>query len=400
MAPGTAPLRVLMAHSHYRQRGGEDVVFEAERDLLRDHGHDVDEFVRDNADVRVETRTRRLRAAASTVWARETGSHLAERINRFRPDIVHVHNTFTQLSPVVARVCRQAGVPVVQTLHNYRFGCAAATLFRDGAPCEDCVGRRVGWPGVAHACYRGSRAESAVIATMNALHRGLGTWSDVSRYLAPTQFARDRLVAIGLPPERVAVKPHFVTPDPGMGRPGTERGFVLFVGRLTEEKGVRVLLAAAARASDVPVRVVGDGPLATEVRRAALPNVTLLGPRPHREILEMMGAARSVVVPSVWYETFGLVVIESYARGTPVIVSDIGALGELVDEDTGVRVAPGDPVALAAALQEAWTSAEAADARGRAARQRYVERYTAAAGYAALHRVYDDVLDEHRATDQ
>jgi hypothetical protein len=196
-------MRQLLVHNRYQQPGGEDAVFEAEAALLQRHGHDVEQWVEDNREIPT-TPTARL--AAHTVWSSPAVRRLEAILHRTRPEVVHFHNTFPLISPAAYVTCRRQGVPVVQTLHNYRLICPNAMLFRDGHPCEECVGRVVPWPGVVHACYRGSRAQTAVAAAMLATHRVRGTWTrDVDVYVALTQFARGKFLRGGLPETRIVV---------------------------------------------------------------------------------------------------------------------------------------------------------------------------------------------------
>ena len=224
------------------------------------------------------------------------------------------------------------GVPVIQTLHNYRILCPNALLFRDGNVCEECLGSPVAWRAVAHACYRQSRISSALVTTMLAVHRAFDTWDKmVDLYIADSSFCRNKYVQAGFARERVAVKPGFVSPDPGEGE---HRGdYCLFVGRLSEGKGLDVLFDAWRKLGpSFPLKVVGDGPRSPVVAAAVreMPWIEWLGFKPPTEVLQLMGEARVLVVPSQWYETFGLVVVEGFAKGTPTIVADGGALAELV----------------------------------------------------------------------
>ena len=391
-------MKVLLVHERYRQHGGEDVVVDTEARLLADHGHRVLRYERDNAEIDEYGRLQRARLAVRTVWAADVARDLGRLIGAERPDVAHVHNTFPLLSPAVIATCHRAGVPVVQTLHNYRLVCPEARCFRDGAPCEDCVGRRVAWPGVVHGCYQGSRARSAVVASMLATHSVLGTWDrKVDLYIAPSVAARQTLVEGGLAQDRMVLVPHVVdAPDPAPPSSSPPEPYALFAGRLSAEKGADVLVDAAGRAGEVQVRVVGDGP---ERPSGAAPNVELLGARPHAEVIELMRSARVVVVPSRWRETFGLVVAEAYACGVPVIASAIGALTELVDDGrTGWLVPPGDPISLAERLRWSWTHHREVAAAGRAARQAWEQRYSPAAGYPRLVDAFQRATGTRRAS--
>lgn len=386
-------MKVLLVHERYREPGGEDRVFEAEAATLEAHGHRVTRLEDDNARI---DELPRSRLALDTVWSRAGRRRLRDAVHEANPDVVHFHNTFPLLSPAVYGAVRDAGPAVVQTLHNFRPICPSAQLFRDGRPCRDCVGRAVPWPGVLHACYRDDRAASAVVATMIATHGALGTWREgPDVWIALTPFSRDRFVEGGFPPERIVVKPNFVESDPGVGEgPGAH---VAYVGRLTEEKGIGVLLAAwEALDDDVPLRIAGDGPLRERVERAAAadPRIEWTGWLDRESVLGLVRESRFVVFPSIWYETFGLGIVEAFASGRPAIASDRGAMADLVEEGrTGRRVAPGDAAALAAAVAEAWSDPDATAAMGREARAEYERRYTAERGHAALIETYGIALE-------
>lgn len=384
--------RVLIVHNRYQQAGGEDAVVADEAALLTSRGHDVRQLLVDNRDIpQRRSVLTSARLAVGTVWSRPAAEWVRTAVRDFRPDVVHFHNTFPLISPSAYYAVRAEGVAVVQTLHNYRLLCPAAIFYRDAKVCEDCLGRAVPWPGVVHGCYRQSRPQTGVVAAMLVAHRVARTWHRaVDRYVALTEFARQRLIAGGLPADRIAVKPNFVYPDPGPGAHGG--GYALFVGRLTPEKGIPTLLAAWGQLDgSIPLKIVGDGPLRGQVARAAQrhPEIEWLGPRSAAEVLALMGDALVVIVPSEWYETFGRVVIEAYAVGTPVISSRIGALAELVTHgETGLAVPPGQPGALAEAVR--WARAHPVEWRsmGAAARRVFEERYTAERNYDALLAIY------------
>jgi glycosyltransferase involved in cell wall biosynthesis len=387
---GVPPVRrVVQVHTRYRQPGGEDRVVEAERQLLEDVGVAVEQVIFDNADLH-ESRTLAgdLRLAASAIWSRNARRRVATALKRHRAEVMHVHNTFAAASPSVYGAASTAGVPVVQTLHNYRFVCPSATTFRDGHACTDCVGRRIAWPGVVHSCVRGSRAQSLVATATLGVHRALRTYeTGIDTYVALTSFQRQLLMDGGLPGERIQVVPNFLEPDPG---PGTgPRSGILYVGRLSEEKGTATLVRAADLVPGVS-SVVGDGPLAPPVQEAAAAGrLDYLGPLSAAAVGERLRGAAALVVPSICFEGFPMVLVEAYAAGTPIIASRIGSLAEIVEDGaTGVLVEPGDGARLAQAMSWALDHPGELARMGAAGRERYETRYRGAAHLATLLDIY------------
>jgi len=390
-------MRILLVHNRYQQPGGEDVVFEAETALLRAHGHEVVQYVEDNAEI---PSLNLARVAVGTIWSRRAVRRLQGRLAELRPHLAHFHNTFPLISPAAYVACRRAGVPVVQTLHNYRLICPNGLLFRDGHRCEDCVTRRVAWPGVLHACYRASRAQTATVAAMLALHHVRDTWNDdVDVYVALTDFARQKLIEGGLPADKIRIKPNFVEPDPGPGP--RERDGVLFVGRLSEEKGVRTLLRAwAAVGAGVPLRIAGAGPLEPLVRESAnnSSSIHYLGPLTRTNVFEHMHAAHALVFPSEWYEALPVTLLEAFACGLPVIAADHGAAAEIVTHgETGLLFRPGDPDALAQQISWSVRHRDAFARMGITARKLFESRYTAQATYERLLDIYRVALGRSHA---
>lgn len=385
--------RVLIAHNRYRQSGGEDVVVTAETRLLQQHGHEVSQYSLDNRDI---AEADRLRTAGRTLWSRSSHREMTRILRQDRPTIAHFHNTFPLMSPAVYYAARKVGVVVVQTLHNYRLICPNALLFRNGRVCEDCVGRAVPWPGVVHACYRGSRPASAAVAGMVALHRGLGTWRHaVDAYIAPTEFARKKLVEGGLPADRIAVKPHFLHEDPGHGEHGG--GYALFVGRLSVEKGLATLLQAWARLSDaLPLKILGTGPAGPPAVSPA--GVEWLGAQPRERVLALMRDAALLIFPSECYEAFPMVLAEAFATGLPVMASRLGAAAEVVvDGFSGRLFTPGDPADLASTVTWMIAHRPEALAMGRNGRSEFEAKYTAATNYALLREIYLNAVERAAA---
>lgn len=390
-------MKILVVHNRYQQRGGEDVVVESETDLLAEHGHIVHRFTADNEMI---TGSRRVAAALQAPWNRRAYQDVRAVVRRQRPDVVHVHNTSPLLSPSVLYAAREGGAATVHTLHNFRHLCASAYLLRDGQTCELCLGARIGWHAVRHACYRDNRIASGVVVTVNAVHRALNTWeTQVDRFIAPSALVKRKFVQGGFPSERIIVKPHFVR-RPALAPHDHEvsRAFGLFVGRLAPEKGLTTLINAWKHTPHIPLRIAGTGPLEQEVRRelasSGLADASLLGHLPSSEVLAMMRTARFLVVPSQSYETFGLIIIEAFACGTPVIASRLGAPAEIIEDGrTGLLVPTGDPDALSKAVQWAWSHPAEMRQMGSAARQQYESLYTPTSNYSILLDIYRQAIE-------
>jgi len=390
------PLRVLMLHNRYLQRGGEDVSFETDCRLLRDAGDVVDVYEEDNRRI---AELGMARSAARTIWSRESYWRIRRRLRQAKYDCVHVQNFFPLISPAAYYAARAEGVAVVQTLRNYRLMCPKATLFRDGRVCEDCIGKSVPWPAILHACYRDRVSATVAVSAMIVTHRMLRTWrSAVHAYIALTEFGRAKFVEAGLPADRIEVRPNCVHPDPGVG--GHDGGFALYVGRLSEEKGIRVLLDAwKGPARGIPLKIVGDGPLADLVAAAAgaAPEITWLGAQSHAETISLMKAASLLVFPSQWYETFGLVIAEAYATGLPVVATRLGSAAALVrDGETGYLFTPDDPTDLGMKVRELISRPDLRAAMGSAARRAFEERYAADRCYESLIGIYRTAIERAR----
>ena len=383
-------MTILLVHNRYLHTGGEDTVFLQESALLRRHGHDVVEYVEDNRRIAEIGRTA---TAVRTVWSSGTRLRLLTLLRRHRPAVAHFHNTFPLISPAAYWACAETGTPVVQTLHNYRLLCAAALFFRAGRPCEDCMGTRVTWPAVLHACYRGSRVETAGVSLMQGTHRLLGTWrKKVDLFVALSEFSKRKFIEGGIAEERIAVKPNFVHPDPGP-RVALDGDFALFAGRLSTEKGIRVLLDAWMNLPHVPLVICGDGPMRSVVDRFARARpsgaVHACGAVARQKVLDLMQRARFLVFPSNCYENFPLAIAEAFACGLPVISTDIGAAAEIVDDGrTGTHFRSGDPLGLAAAADRLWGRPLQARDMGAEARTDFLSKYTAEANYELLMGLY------------
>lgn len=376
---------VLLVHNRYQQPGGEDAVVASEAALLRARGHRVLMHERHNDELLTMSRWQGAREAFGS---RTTALRLERQIAEERPDLMHVHNTWPLVSPVVFRVAARHGLPVVLTLHNLRLLCPQALMLRDGRPCQDCVGR-LPWRGVVHRCYRDSAMQTALVGAVTQFHRLIGTWSHaITRYVALSEFARELFIRGGLPAECIVVKPNFAEV---IDRPEVERRGLLFVGRLSEEKGLHLLAEAAeALPPGERITVIGDGPLGESL--SAHPRLVLMGARSAQEVQDWMARSEALVLPSLTYEMFPRTLVEAAACGLPVVASRHGPMPELVrHEGTGLLFEPGNVAALSAALRRVLQDPAAARAWGQAARVHQQACWSAEANYQHLLRLYGDL---------
>ena len=383
------PLRILMVHNAYQHRGGEDSVVEAEIELLESRGHDVSIYTRSNDAI---SDLPRVSLACQTIWSKKTVSDIDVKILDFKPDVIHVHNTFPLISPSLYWAADKAGIPVVQTLHNFRLLCPQAMFLREGKICEDCLGH-IPWRGAIRGCYRDSKIQSSVLAGMVTIHRVLGSWQNkVTRYIALNDFCRNKFIEGGLPAKRVVVKPNFV--DFSAPETVARSGF-LFVGRLSAEKGIDVLVAACKKVGNVHIRVAGTGP--EENILMNVDGLLPIGAVDGDSVRSEMNAAMALILPSIWYENFPRTLVEAFGCGLPVIASRIGALAELVEDGvTGLLFEPGNANDLADKIQWANDNPERMIEMGVNARKLYETEFTAERNYEQLIAIYDTAIDEKK----
>jgi glycosyltransferase involved in cell wall biosynthesis len=387
-------MRVLHVHNFYQLPGGEDQSFAATGAMLENHGHEVIRYTL-RSDVIAEIG--RLAAARKALWNGSVHRELRQLIRTVRPEVAHFENTFPLVSPAAYYACHAEGVPVVQTLRNFRMVCPSGLLYRDGHVCEDCLRRWAPWPGVRHGCYKGSSSGTAVVAAMITVHRVMGTWSErVDAYVALNEFVRAKFIEAGFEPGKIHVNPNFLAFDPGPGE--GEGGYALFAGRLSPEKGVGTLLAAwNDLAGELPLKILGDGPEVHQVIEAAArhPKIEWLGWRPGDEVLPLVGSAKVVIVPSACYETFNRTQLEAFAKGTPVVASRRGSMQAIVDHGrTGLLFAPGDPGDLIRQVRRLLSSPEAYAQMRLAARQEFENRYTTGLSHDRLVRIYQAAREQ------
>ena len=389
-------MRILLAHNRYKQKGGEDVVFDTERTLLEQAGHEITVYERDNQEIDTNSVWELLDLSRRTVWATDSTSSLRKIITQTQPEIALFYNTFPLISPAAYYACDSAGVPVIQTLSNYRLICPGTNLYRNGKICELCISKGVRWPGIRHSCYRDSLGGTAVVAAMLAFHALMKTWKlKVHTYIALTEFSKRKFISGGLPADRIVVKPNFISPDPGP-RIG-ESNYALFIGRLSREKGIGTLLRAWDLIPGLPLIVAGDGPLMKMVDEAATrdggTNIQPLGWRSRDEIIGLIKGALFVVVPSECYEGFPVTIVEAFACGVPVIGSRLGGVGEVIRHGySGLLFEPGDATGLAAAAQSLWQDPTLRTRLGRGARSQFESHYTAERNYEMMMAIFENAL--------
>lgn len=387
-------MKILFCHNYYQQRGGEDQCFEDDVDLLEANGHEVVSYIKHNDDINTANL---LSVAKKALWNSDAADEVSQLIRQHRPDVVHIVNTFPLLSPSVFYAAREANIPVVLSIHNYRAFCAQAMCFRNGSACEDCLGR-LPWRAVVHRCYRNSLAGSAVVAGLQMLHRRWRTLHDQPDLICLlSEFSKSKYIAAGFDPQQLTIKRNYVSPDPGERSGGG--GYAVFAGRLVAEKGLAELLAAWRMLDrDIPLKILGEGPEGELAAAAAreMPHVEWLGRVPLDQVYDVLGDAACLVFPSTGYESLPKTLLESLAVGTPVLGSDIGSIGEVVLEGrTGRLFEVGNPAAIAETVRQFFDHDDQPRMR-RECRELYETLYTADANYQALIEVYEEAIRRRR----
>jgi glycosyltransferase involved in cell wall biosynthesis len=393
-------LKILLAHNYYQQSGGEDTAFRSEVDLLRKHGHPVVEYIEHNQRI---SKLSQPGTALRTLWAWDSYTKLQKSIRLEKPDVVHFHNIFPLISPAAYYACRTEKIPVVQSLDNPRLICPAATFFRNGHLCTDCLGKTPPWPGILYGCYHNSRLQTGVVASMLTFHRWLKTWQKkVDIFLVATEFYRNKFIEAGLPADKIHVKPHFIDYDPGTRTDYPAHKYAIFIARLDPEKGIRTMLDAWKLLPYIPLKIRGNGQLEEEtkryIRENRLDSIELIGRLSKEELTNVIRGASFLVWPSDgYYETFGYVAVESYSNGVPVIASNIGVMNEIVRAgETGLLFEPGNAQDFAIKVSWAWEHPIEMAQMGKNARREYEVKYMANRNYEMLTDVYQRAIATNR----
>jgi glycosyltransferase involved in cell wall biosynthesis len=387
-------MRILLIHNHYQSDSpsGEDIAFDNERQLLQQAGHEVVCYTRHNDDIS-SSAVDRVAAAASLFWSRTTYRDIDKLIRMHQPEIAHFHNTFPLVSASGYAACQDNLVPVVQTLHNYRLICPGGLLMRNGKPCEDCIGNAM-LPAIKHGCYRNSRMATTAVMMMTNMNRLRGTYANaVDRYICLTANARQRLIRGGLPANKIVVRSNAFLNPPDIG--GGEGGYALFVGRLTAEKGVQTLIRAW-QGINFPLKIVGEGAMRSTLEHTASQtnsSIEFLGRRTRTEVLEIMQRAAFLIIPSEWYEGFPNTALEAFATGTPLIVSAIGALDEIVnDPENGRKFQTGNYESLHHAVRNLLAEPTILQPIRLANRALFDNRYSPEQAMASVEQIYREVI--------
>lgn len=395
----TRPLKILLIHNEYILAGGEDSVLQAESELLQSHGDDVRSHIVSSKSI--DSKSKMLSVAWNFSYSQSSKRRIMDLLAETRPDVAHVHNFVPLITPSVFDACQESNVPVVQTLHNYRYLCSASVLLRDGKICEKCV-HGSHYNAARYKCFRGSLPQSLIHAHMLEKHYRLKTWSTkVDRFIAVGKFVREKYLEAGFPPERVVAKYNFLPAGFGVAPTDLDARWAepraLFVGRLAPEKGVRTMIEGW-RDLDVPLDVFGGGPLEDELKKAAPDNVTILGARPREEVFAAMKRAAFLVMPSEWYEACPMVLVEGMAHGLPIVATRLGAMAEIVaDGETGVLFEPANARDLVEKVNQVLAQPEEMKAMAVQAQKVSETRFSAEQNYRELRAIYETVIEERRS---
>jgi len=399
-------LRILLVHNFYGSQApsGENIAVEAEKKLLESNGNHVEFFSRNSDDIRKLGIYGSIKGGLSTPWNFFSSRIAKNRLESFSPDIVHVHNTFPLISPAVFYSI-PANIPRILTLHNYRLYCPSGIPMRANKICSECIDKKNVIPSLRYGCYRGSRIATIPIALGVELHRRIGTWDKkVDGFIALTHFQRQQMVKGGLEGHKVWVKPNFFPGNPAIMPWESRLNQIVFIGRLSPEKGVLNLVKAwrlwSSSGELIPeLVIVGDGPLLPELKNMAkgLP-IRFTGHLPSAEARKHIAQSKMLILPSEWWEGFPMVIQEAFAYGTPVAASEIGSLKTIVENlGSGILFKPGNPISIYQSLQKIWKNPNLLQELGLGARLKFEESYTEKANYEQLMQIYTQVIAQKNA---
>ncbi|MEM6450161.1 MAG: glycosyltransferase [Cyanobacteria bacterium P01_D01_bin.105] len=359
-------MKILIVHNRYKERTGEDAVFDRETKLLRAHGNQVNVWTVDNRDITTASSLDKIALAKSTISSSQTKRDIYKNLCSITPDIVHVHNMLPLISPSVFHACNQANVPVVHTLHNYRLVCPSNTLFRDGQICEKCISGSL-LNSIRYSCYRDSRLQTAVVAAMLQYHRWIKTWENsVDGYIALSEFQREKILRLGIPRDKIYIKPNFIESIPPSKAKIEFGSYYLFAGRLIDEKGIYLLIEGYKKSeSKYPLVIMGPGHLHSFVLKATSEDsrIQYVGIQSKQQVLDWMRKAIALLFPSIWFECSPMTILEAYSCSLPVVSTNLGAIPDMVKhKKTGFVTAQATAEEFSIAIQwieqnlESWVS--------------------------------------------
>ena len=390
-------MRVLVVHNTYQQRGGEDTVFESEVELLRKNGVEVETLLYDNHEIK--TAKDKLLTGLFAAYSPKGKKKLLKKIIEWEPDIIHVHNFFPLASPAIFYAANEMKVPIVMTLHNYRLICPSAYLYYHGRIYEDNIQKIFPIKPILQGVYRDSVIQTASLVLMTGINKLLNTWKNkVDRYITLTQFAKNKFIgtSLGANENQFVVKPNFVQ-DIGVGH--DERKDFLFIGRLSEEKGISTMLKAFSQ-SNSTIKILGDGPLKQDVLKAAEENknIDYLGFKPRNEVVETLKSVKALVFTSVWYEGMPMVILEALSVGTPVIASNLGGPAEMIEDNyNGLLFDAGNDIELTKAIDKVESDSSLLSNLSKQARLTYEAKYTAEINFTILYNIYQECIDQKKS---
>jgi glycosyltransferase involved in cell wall biosynthesis len=390
-------MKILIIHNQHRSgsASGDDKVFMEEAKLLASKGHEITTYTIANDEYDSFSFKNKATMTFTVIWSKKVYKKIKDIIEKKTPNVAHFHNVFPLISPSAFYACSQAGVPVVQTLHDYRLLCPMAFFIRKGKICENCTKYGL-WQSPLFRCLRNSLLQTSAAAAMVGIHRLLGTWrKKIDLFICLSDFERNKFLQAGFPADKIVIKPNFLANPP---KPNyTDNDYVIYAGRLGKEKGLKTLLRAWKKSPKVKLKILGSGPYEVELKKLTsalqLNNVEFLGLVPHQQCIDLMRKARFLIMPSECYETFGLTIIEAFACGKPVIASNLGAMAELVEDGkTGLLFEPGNADDLAEKLFFLWNNDNAVKIMGENARSSFEAKYTAEHNYKLLIDIYNKAI--------
>lgn len=392
-------MKIFVVHNTYQGKGGEDSVVAEETAMLKNKGHTVIEFIKTNRDIYGFSFYGKIQTLNNMKWSKSIYHEMRQYLTKEKPDIVHVHNIFFVISPSVYYACAECNVPVVQTLHNYRMLCSCATFFRKNKICERCIHGNFGY-SLLYGCWRNSRILNCFVVRMLRYHYKIGTFREkIDKYIAPTNFSKQKFIEGGIPVDKIVVKPNFVN-DEYVFRKKTEiSDYVLFVGRLSEEKGVWELVKAW-KGIDFKLKIAGDGHLKNELVSFCVEhkiNVEFLGYVQYVDLKRYLAKCLFLIFPSLCYETFGRVLVEAYAASVPVAASKLGVMPEIVlDGLTGILFNSYDINDMRMKIRYLLGDKKIVANMRERARAEYDDKYSSERNYKMLMKIYEDVIHKRK----